>query len=120
MKSRNWASGLTLAAVWGIPAAAMLLASLFLKPVTCGIVWIAMLIWMGGACLVNARRCGRTHCRYTGPFFLVMAALVLLYVAEVFRLESQPWLLLGLATAIGNALLWWGSEKLLGIYSRGM
>jgi hypothetical protein len=42
---RDWASGLTLAAVWGIPAAAMLLA-LLLEPTMRGIVWIAMLLWM--------------------------------------------------------------------------
>jgi hypothetical protein len=77
---RDWASGLTLAAVWGMPAAAMLLALLF-EPKMRGIIWIAMLLWMGAACLVNARRCDRTHCRYTGPFFLAMAGLVVLFMA---------------------------------------
>jgi hypothetical protein len=42
---RNWASGLTLAAMWGIPAAAMLL-TLLLEPTMRGIVWIAMPLWM--------------------------------------------------------------------------
>jgi len=35
-----------------------------------------MLLWMGGACVANARRCNRTHCRFTGPFLILMAALV--------------------------------------------
>jgi hypothetical protein len=95
-----------------------MLLALLLEPTMRGIVWIAMLLWMGAACLVNARRCDRTHCRYTGPFFLALAGLVVLYMAELVPLGSQPWLALGLAIVIGNALLWWGSEKLLGTYSR--
>jgi len=71
--------GLTLATVWGVPAATMLLA-LMLEPPTRGVIWIAMLFWMGGACLANAHRCDRTHCRYTGPFFLAMAGLVMMHL----------------------------------------
>jgi Ca2+/Na+ antiporter len=44
-------------------------------------VWIIALIWMGSACILNARRCGRTHCRYTGPYYLVMIVPVLLLAA---------------------------------------
>src|SRR5262249_8670508 len=63
----DWAgSRLTLPIVWGLPAAVMLLA-LLLKPLPRAVVWILMLSWMGGVCFANARRCGRTHCRYTGP-----------------------------------------------------
>lgn len=110
-------SRLMLAVVWGIPAAAMLLA-LLLEPITRAAVWMATLSWMGGACIVNARRCGRTHCRYTGPFFLGMAGLVAAYGAGVLPLGNQPWLLLGIAIAVGIALIWWGSERILGTYSR--
>jgi len=114
----DWAgSRLTLAVVWGIPAAAMLLA-LLLQPVARAVVWVAMLAWMSWACLANARRCGRTHCRYTGPFFLGMAGLVAAYGAGVLPLGNQPWLLLGVVIVVGNALIWWGSERLLGTYSR--
>ena len=75
-KQLDWAANrLTLAAAWGLPAGIMLLA-MHLPPTPRAAVWIAMLWWMGVACLANARRCGRTHCRYTGPFFLGMAAMV--------------------------------------------
>jgi hypothetical protein len=77
-----------------------------------------MLAWMGWACLANARRCGRTHCRYTGPYFLGMAGLVLAYIADMLPLGNQPWLILGALTVTGNALIWWASERLLGTYSR--
>lgn len=86
----DWASSrLALALVWGVPAAVMLLA-LLLEATPRAVVWIAMLVWMGLACLANARRCGRTHCRYTGPFFLGAAGLVVAYVAGLLPLGSQP------------------------------
>ena len=116
---RDWAADrATLAAVWGLPALAMLLAVLLLQPMVCCIVWIANLAWMGGACIANARRCDRTHCRYTGPFFLAMTGLVLAHAAGLVPLGSQPWLVLGLLIAVGNAVIWWGSERLFGTYSR--
>lgn len=113
----DWAgSRLVLALVWGLPAAAMLI-SLLLEPGLRAVVWITMLVWMGLACLANARRCGRTHCRYTGPFFLVSAGLVAAYAAGVLPLGNQAWLVLGSIVVVGNALIWWASERVLGTYS---
>src|SRR5262245_5365272 len=77
-----------------------MLLALLLNPVPRAVVWIFMLSWMGGACLANVRRCGRTHCRYTGPFFVGMAAAVLAYISGVLPLGSQPWLFLGLVIAL--------------------
>ena len=86
----DWAgNGLTLAVMWGIPASVMVLA-LLLDPWLRAVVWTVMLAWMGWACLQNARRCGRTHCRYTGPFFLAMAVLVMLYATGIVPLGHQP------------------------------
>lgn len=80
--SRDWAGDWrSLFMLWGLPAAAMLVASL-LEPQARAVVWTAMLLWTGGACLANARRCGRTHCRITGPFFIVMAAGVVAYSGD--------------------------------------
>jgi hypothetical protein len=114
----DWVSGrLTLAGVWGVPAMVMLLA-LLLESAPRAVVWIAMLAWMGCACILNARRCGRTHCRYTGPFFLGMAVLVTVYAAGIVSLGDQPWLLLGIVIGTGNAFIWWSTERILGPYSR--
>jgi hypothetical protein len=78
--SVDWAaSRLALALVWGVPtggdAAGFGLGAGAPSRLR-AVVWIAMLVWMGLACLANARRCGRTHCYYTGPFFLCMGGLV--------------------------------------------
>lgn len=114
----DWAaSRLALVALWGVPVAVMLLA-LLVEPGPRAAVWTAMLGWMGWACLANARRCGRTHCRYTGPFFLGMAGLVVAHAAGMLPLGRQPWAILGILTLGGNALIRWVSERLLGIYSR--
>jgi len=43
------------------------------------VVWTVALAIMGGACIVNALRCGRVHCYLAGPFFLLMALAALSY-----------------------------------------
>lgn len=59
----DWASGLRGCLTWGIPA-----TLLIITPVQyLVIVWPAALTFMGVACLLNARRCGRVHCYVTGP-----------------------------------------------------
>ena len=40
--------------------------------------WIPALLVMGGACWANAARCGRLHCYFTAPIFLIAAAYVVL------------------------------------------
>lgn len=114
--AKDWASNWrSLTGLWGLPAAAMF-AALFLEPQSRSVVWGVMLIWMGGACLMNARRCGRTHCRFTGPFFLVMAALIVGLAISGLPLGLSGWLMLGGLILAGNALIWWGSERLLGTF----
>lgn len=107
----NWRS---LALLWGLPFAAMLAGWLLVDPGPRTALWGAMLVWMGGACIANARRCGRTHCRFTGPFFLVMAVLVAAYGTGALPIGPWGWAILLGITLIGNAVLWWGSERLLG------
>jgi hypothetical protein len=50
---------------WLFPQAAIALGLLLDVPWRTA-VWSIALVWMGVACMVNARRCSRTHCRYTG------------------------------------------------------
>ena len=39
---------------------------------------VAAFFWMGIGCVMNARRCQRRHCFYSGPLFLISSVLVLL------------------------------------------
>ena len=108
----NWRS---LARLWGVPLLAMLCAAL-LEPVLRAFIWSAALIWMGGACIANARRCGRTHCRFTGPFYLLMAPIVVAYAAGLLPIGDHGWAILGATTIAGTALLWWASERIWGLF----
>ena len=110
----DWAgSGRSFALLWGLPALAMVLAASF-EHRTRAVVWTAMLLWTGGACVANARRCSRTHCRFTGPFLILMAMAVVAYASGALLLGPHGWSILGGTTLIGAVVLWWGSERVWG------
>lgn len=109
-RAGNWIS---LASLRGLPAVAMLIGGL-LDLLPRAIIWSAALVWMGGACIANARRCGRRHCRFTGPFYLLTAALVVAYAAGALPIGEHGWEILGAVTLVGTAVLWWGSEGIWG------
>lgn len=77
-----------------------------------------MLLFMGGACLANARRCRRTHCRYTGPFLILMAAIVALYALGFVPLGGNGWAVLSTIALGGSIALCCISESMLGKYQR--
>lgn len=80
--------------------------------------WVIALFIMGGGCVANARRCGRVHCYVTGPFFLLMAIISLLYGVGVISLGRNGWNLLGLITLVGAITLCCLPEMLFGKYRR--
>jgi len=58
--SPDWVGGTrTKLLAWGLPHAALVAGLLVMVPARTAI-WIAALAWMGVACILNARRCGRT------------------------------------------------------------
>ena len=98
----DWAGGgRSFTLLWGLPATIMLLASLFEAPQRT-VIWTTALLWMGVACLANARRCGRTHCRF-GPYFILMAASVVAFGSGLLALGQHGWTLLGGGPVIGTA-----------------
>lgn len=116
--TRDWAgSWQGLALIWGLPAATMIAAA-SLDPAPRGIVWTVVLLFMGGACLVNASRCNRTHCRFTGPFLVLMAALVALYTLGFLPIGRNAWGLLASVAFGGSAIICCVSESIWGRYQR--
>jgi hypothetical protein len=111
----DWAYGVRACLIWGIPAA-ILFASSGLPERLLVVVWPPVLTFMGVACLVNARRCGRIHCYFTGPFFLVLGALALLYGIGILPLGAHGWSTLALVLVIGAVTLTWVPERILGQY----
>ena len=79
-------------------------------------VWTAACLVMGGACLLNAVRCGRIHCYFTGPFFLAMAGVTALFGAAVVPLGRNGWNAIGLTLLVGGVVLTFGPEPILRKY----
>ena len=115
---QDWVSGVgSYIVAWGLPTV-LLVAAIWASDGMRTIVWGAALVWMGSACLLNARRCGRVHCRYTGPFFLVMALVVGLHGTGAVALGPGGWTWIGVVIALGTAAIWMISERLEGRYRR--
>jgi hypothetical protein len=114
-RSRDWLSNYrSYSIAWCLPLALFpigLLANLPLRTA----LWAGALTWMGGACLINAQRSGRTHCRFTGPFYLAMILPVLIFGTVSASLAS--WLALGVVIVVGSRLVWWATERAWGQFS---
>ena len=103
---------------WGLPGI-ILLVGIFLEPSTRTFMWAGALVWKGVACLANATRCGRTHCYFTGPYFLVLAIVTVLHGLQIVWLGAYGWLGLGLAIVAGGGALWFVTEKVWGKFFAG-
>ena len=115
--SRDWlGSTRTSLLAWWIPHAAIF-AGLFVPVPARTAIWVIALIWMGTACILNARRCRRTHCRYTGPYYLVMIAPVLAIGLGVISSGFYGWLALAAVILFGSKLIWWATERTWGKFS---
>lgn len=64
-------------------------------------VWPLTLFWAGGLCVGNAMRCGRVHCTFTGPLYLLTGLAAL---AKVLGWLSISWTVLWAAAAVGTLL----------------
>jgi hypothetical protein len=69
---------------------------------------------MGVACLINARRCGRVHCYFTGPFFLLVSVASLLRGLGIISVE---WAWIGGIALAGGILLSCVPEWIWGKYT---
>jgi hypothetical protein len=115
--SRDWLrSPHTSLLAWWIPQAAIL-AGLFAPVAVRTAIWIIALSWMGTACVLNAKRCGRTHCRFTGPYYLAMIIPVLALGLGVTSLGLSAWVVLGVVIILGGKIIWWTTERAWGKFS---
>jgi len=101
---------------WGLPL--LLLTSMnfahgVLPYAAIVLIMVGAFVWMGLSCLLNARRCRRRHCYYSGPIFLAGAAAILLIGFEIISLGPDGlvyavWGTLGLVMLIFVSELIWG------------
>ena len=115
--SRDWVASVpTNTLAWWVPQVAIVAAIFAPVPVR-AVIWTVALVWMGTACLLNARRCGRTHCRYTGPYYLAMMAPVLTLALGLVSVGLYGWLVLGVLILAGSRIIWWATERAWGKFS---
>lgn len=98
---------------WWLPHAA-LVAGLFVAVPVRTVIWTIALAWMGVACILNARRCGRTHCWFTGPYYLAMILPALALGLGVVSAGIYGWLILGVLIVAGSKIIWWATERAWG------
>ncbi len=115
--SRDWlGTARTGIFAWGLPHAALVLG-LFVDVSVRATIWLVALAWMGAACLLNARRCGRTHCRFTGPYYLAMMIPVIVFGSGLVSINFYAWIILGTVIVFGSKSIWWGTERTWGKFS---
>jgi len=113
-ESKDWVSdSRTYAVLWGLPGV-ILIVGIFLDPFTRMMMWTGALLWKGVACMANAARCGRTHCYFTGPYFLLLAVGTVLHGFRIVDLGVNGWIWLGLAIFAGGGFLWFFTERVWG------
>lgn len=115
--SKDWVGNFRLFnRAWGLPLLVMIFGSFVDAPVR-SVIWSVALIWMGTACLINFRRCGRTHCRFTGPFYLILVIPVLLLGFGLISIGPYGWWILGAIILFGSEIIWWATEAVWGKFS---
>ena len=83
--------------LWGIPKG-MLVVGVFWSQARLWL-WVPALLVGGTACLVNAARCGRLHCYFTGPLYLLAALATVLSSLRIVPLR-WGWILAAVVTGI--------------------
>ena len=116
--SRDWlANKRTSLLAWWFPLVAII-GGLFVPVSLRTAGWVIALGWMGTACMLNARRCNRTHCRYTGPYFLAMIVPVMVLGTGLATVGVLGWISLGVLIVGGSGLIWWATERTWGKFSQ--
>ncbi|HEY7639501.1 MAG TPA: hypothetical protein VH814_07225 [Steroidobacteraceae bacterium] len=110
-------SGIAPWLLWVLPIATIALTGQFAdREWILTVSWTLALVVMGVGCFANARRCGRTHCYFTAPFFLLMALASLLHGLGIVPLGAHGWSYIGIMLLIGGTLLCLLTESLWGRY----
>ena len=110
-------SGRTMFLFCCLPACAFALG-FFVSPGLRTVLWTLSLGFMGTLCLLNASRCGRVHCYFTGPFFILGAIASLGYGIGLLPFGPSGWKWIGNIMIIGAIVLTAIPECVFGRYRR--
>jgi hypothetical protein len=109
-ESRDLARGWNVVLFWAGPVVWIVVASSLGQSIPLpfaefGILLLVGTIWLGGMCLVNAVRCGRSHCWVDG---ILLPGLALVGGLNLFHIVHFPWttyLVILWAIVIGSVVL---------------
>ena len=105
---------------WGLPIVVLIstnfMGGVFPIPIIVAIM-SGSFFWMGLACVLNAKRCRRRHCYYSGPIFILGGIAVLLVGFEIVSL-GRDGLIIVVGATLSLALLTYLSEPIFGKYVR--
>lgn len=78
--------------LWGVPLVMVVTASVLnglrvLSLTNAGILWTVATVWIGAGCVINARHCGRVHCRIDGVLFPLLSVVGVLNVVGIVSLN---------------------------------
>jgi len=113
MLSKPW---LTLL-VWRAPLLLLVIGAFTGSAVRTAL-WTSALTVMGCACVANAARCGRRHCYFTGPVFLLGALASLTYGVGVLPFGARGWSWISSAVLVAYIVLRRLPERFFGTYTR--
>lgn len=117
-RSKDWSRQYTgLLLWWGLPLLMGISAGFFrLSLQGTALVWAAAFAWMGTGCVLNARRCGRLHCFFSGPALWLGAIGALLVGFEVLSsAHALQYVIWGTAGLVALSYL---PEAIWGKYAR--
>jgi hypothetical protein len=101
--------------LWGPPWALILIGGAFGDRART-ISWTLGFAFAGTACVMNARRCGRRHCFYLGPLYLLAALASLLYGLRWLPTGAHGWNWI-MGCALAGTVFAFCAENLFGKYT---
>ena len=111
-------SRLRMVLFYGLPGVAIYLTGNYGDRAVAAIVWPVAFLVMGVSCVMNARRCRRVHCFFTGPLFLLASVLSAVHGWDVIDLGPRAWELIGYGTFALAFVLYYAPEAVWGKYFR--
>jgi hypothetical protein len=102
--------------LWGVPAVLVIGAGIAygeygLSLTARGIIWVVAVAWAGTGCLINARSCGRVHCRIDGILFPVLSVVGALNLLSVISFDWNLFWLAFLLILVGSFVPEWTWKK---------
>jgi hypothetical protein len=113
--ARGWAGVI----LWGAPISVILAGSVLLglnrvDLTDAGVLWVLGTVWLGATCLLNARRCGRTHCWIAGVALPVVAVVGVLNLVGALALPWNAYLALVWLSILAAFVIEWMRGPYLG------